>query len=112
MPQDLDVRPFQLDHIRAQKHSGLTTLDNLAFACLPCNSYKGPNAAGFDPLTQSVEPLFNPRKDEWADHFEWDDATLRGKTAVGRTTIDVLRINLAERVEHRAMLIEAGVFAG
>jgi hypothetical protein len=30
MPQDLDVQPFQLDHIRAQKHSGRTTAANLA----------------------------------------------------------------------------------
>ena len=38
VPQELDVQPFQLDHIRAQKHSGATTAANLALSCLPCNS--------------------------------------------------------------------------
>jgi len=36
MPQEFDVLPFQLDHIRAQKHGGPTTIANLALACLPC----------------------------------------------------------------------------
>jgi hypothetical protein len=34
---------------------------------------------------------------------------LRGLTAIGRTTIDVLRINLPERVEHRRLLQQLGV---
>jgi hypothetical protein len=35
---------------------------------------------------------------------------LIGRSAIGRTTIDVLRINLPERIEHRHTLIEAGLF--
>jgi hypothetical protein len=51
MPSHLDALPFQLDHIRAQKHGGKTTLANLCWSCLPCNVAKGPNAAGYDPST-------------------------------------------------------------
>jgi hypothetical protein len=110
MPETHDALPFQLDHIRSRKHAGASTLANLAFTCLACNSYKGSNIAGIDPDTQTLQPLFNPRSDYWGDHFEWDGATLLGKTPIGRTTISVLRINLADRVEHRRLLMEAGVF--
>ena len=110
MRDEFDVLPFQLDHIRAQKHAGLTTAANLAWVCLPCNSYKGPNVAGYDPESNSLQPLFNPRKDIWAEHFAWDGPLLDGLTAIGRTTIEVLRVNLPGRVEHRRLLIEAGCF--
>lgn len=109
MPHQYDVRPFQLDHIRAQKHRGETDLANLAFCCLPCNAYKGSNIAGYDPVSGELVALFNPRRDDWAEHFEWEGATLAGKTAVARATIDVLRINAPERTEHRQLLIDAEI---
>lgn len=56
--------------------------------------------------------LFHPRKDSWEEHFEWAGPVLRGRTAIGRTTIDVLNINLSERVEHRRLLLLAGVWSG
>lgn len=109
MPQDYDVQPFQLDHIRAQKHGGPTVPANLALACLPCNSYKGSNVAGYDPDTDELVPLFNPRTDDWDEHFEWDGPTLVGKTRVARATIVVLMIDSVDRIEHRRLLIEAGL---
>jgi HNH endonuclease len=110
MPQALDVQPFQLDHIRAEKHGGRTTLRNLALACFPCNTYKGPNIAGYDPVTNSLQRLFHARRDKWIDHFAWRRSVLVGKTPIGGTTIAVLAINADDRVEHRRMLIEARVF--
>lgn len=110
MPQELDVQPFQLDHIRAQKHSGRTTTANLALCCLPCNSYKGANVAGYDPESDELCPLFNPRLDDWDEHFEWAGSELLGKTAIDRTSVEVLRMNLPDRVEHRRLLIEAELF--
>jgi hypothetical protein len=110
MPQAFDVRPFQIDHVRARKHAGPSGLTNLALSCLPCNAYKGPNVAGYDPELNKLQRLFNPRLDDWDDHFEWDGALLVGTTSIGRTTIDVLRINAPDRVAHRQLLIEAGVF--
>ena len=110
MPQPCDVQPFQLDHIRAQKHSGPNAVSNLAWSCLPCNTFKGPNVAGYDPESDSLQPLFNPRRDDWSEHFQWDGPLLVGLTAVGRTTIEVLRINQRERVELRRLLIATGLF--
>ena len=110
MPHDLDVQPFQLDHIRAQKHGGPTTVGNLALSCLPCNAAKGPNVAGYDPDTDSLVPLFDPRRDAWGDHFQWEGPQLLGKTSTGRATIEVLKINTPERVEQRRLLTAAYLF--
>jgi len=96
--------PFQQDHIIAEKHCGPTTLENLAWFCFDCNSFKGPNIAGRD-ANQTIR-LFDPRKDDWKEHFEWNGPILVGRTAMGRATIDVLRINLSYRVAVRASLID------
>jgi hypothetical protein len=109
LPQHFDILPFQIDHIIAVKHHGATSADNLALSCFNDNSYKGPNIAGIDLVTGELTPLYHPRRDRWSDHFEWVGPTLIGRTAVGRTTIDVLNINLPERVEYRRLLIQSGV---
>jgi 5-methylcytosine-specific restriction endonuclease McrA len=64
--------PFQIDHIIAEQHGGRTDSENLAIACLRCNKRKGPNLAGVSPDSGEIVRLFNPRKDNWADHFRWD----------------------------------------
>lgn len=110
MPQQFDVQPFQIDHIRAQKHHGPTALANLAWSCLPCNSYKGSDASSYDPDTDTLVPLFNPRTQQWEEHFHWDGPKLVGTTPTGRATIVLLRINSSDRVEHRRLLIAAGLF--
>ena len=33
LPQDESVLPHELDHIRAKKHRGLTTMQNTCLAC-------------------------------------------------------------------------------
>ena len=110
MPSAYDPLPFEVDHIIARKHRGLTTSDNLAWSCFSCNSFKGPNVAGIDPDNNEVEPLFHPRQERWTDHFEWHEGNLKGKTPRGRATIMVLEINLGYRVSFRNELIAEGVF--
>ena len=109
VPQQFDVLPFQIDHIIAEKHYGPTAEDNLALRCYTDNAYKGPNIAGIDPLTGQLTRLFHPRQDEWDAHCEWNGPVMLGRTAIGRTTIDVLKINLPERVEHRRLLVVSGI---
>jgi hypothetical protein len=99
-----DVMPFQVDHIIAEVHHGASNLDNLAWTCFDCNVFKGPNIAGIDPDTHQITRLFHPRHDNWNNHFQWSGARLLGKSPQGRATIDVLRINLPERVAHRQLL--------
>jgi hypothetical protein len=107
--QDFDSMPFQLEHIIAEKHHGPTTLENLAWSCLNCNVHKGSNIAGLDPETGELTRLFHPRADTWKEHFKYVDARIVGRTPVGRTTIDVLNINLPERLEVRRLLLSAGL---
>ena len=111
MPQQYDPLPFEIDHVIALKHGGESSADNLALACFHCNSHKGPNIAGQDAVLQATVPLFHPRQETWRDHFNWSGALLLGKTSMGRATIQVLEINLAHRVAHRAELMLEGVFA-
>jgi hypothetical protein len=108
--QEYDPRPFHLDHIRPRKHGGATVIENLALYCAACSLYKGANASGFDPPTDTLQRLFDPRVDYWSDHFEWTDAILHGKTEIGRATIEVLRINDRLRIEHQTLLIKLNVF--
>lgn len=110
MPADFESAPFQIDHVRPQKHRGPTTADNLAWACFSCNNHKGPNLAGIDANTGDLARLFNPREDRWEEHFAWDGPRLVGVTAIGRATIDVLGINVPDRVALRRELIAEGVF--
>lgn len=98
--EDLDS-PFQIDHIIPTCHGGLTAIENLAYACWACNSFKGPNLTGIDPETNRVVRLFHPRKDRWNAHFRWEGVTLLGLTTTGRVTIRLLRINRADAVDHR-----------
>jgi hypothetical protein len=110
MPQAFIDVTHEVDHIIAEKHRGLTKIDNLGLACFPCNNHKGPNIAGIDPVTEQVTRLFHPRLDEWSEHFAWRGSQLWGLTSIGRTTIDVLAINLRHRIQLRQALLEEGVF--
>lgn len=110
LPQVFSSVAHQIDHIRARKHRGPGTLENLCLACAQCNGAKASNAAGFDPLSDDLVVLFNPRLDDWHEHFYWDGALLRGHTAVGRATIQVLNINESTNVKLRALLMRHGLY--
>jgi hypothetical protein len=110
MPNEYDDAPFEIDHVIARKHDGPTVGNNLALSCFNCNSFKGPNIAGHDRRTRKLTPLFNPRRHSWARHFRWQGAYLIGRTAIGRVTIAVLKINDPLRVELRQNLLDEGAF--
>jgi HNH endonuclease len=110
MPQKYYRAPFQPDHIIAGTHGGPTIASNLCWTCFHCNLHKGPNLGGVDPSTGKRIWLFNPRRQKWIRHFRLDGPFLVGRTAVGRTTVEVLKINDEEYLESRAALITEGVF--
>jgi hypothetical protein len=119
VPQAAFQRPFHIEHIVARHHGGTTEPDNLALACWRCNFKKGPNLTGIDPETEQVTPLFHPREDRWADHFEVRIETLmpfgieiRGLTPVGRTTVRVLGMNEEMRQMLRYELWREAIFDG
>jgi len=106
--QSCILLPFQIDHIRAEKHGGETKDTNLALACAHCNRHKGANTAGFDADIGEPIRLFHPRIDLWDNHFEAQGTYLRGKTAIGRVTVQVLRMNSQDQLLVRAALIREG----
>jgi hypothetical protein len=108
LPQSAFPLPFQIDHVRAEKHGGETIESNLALACTHCNRHKGPNIAGVDAASGRIVRLFNPRTDSWSRHFEAEGPHLRGKTAIGRTTVDVLAMNDEDQLSVRSVLLKEG----
>ena len=109
-PQAYALHAHEPDHIVPRQHGGEDDAQNLAWACLRCNRYKGPNVGSFDPETGVLVPFFNPRTQEWAVHFVWEGARIHPLTAEGRVTVKILRLNDADRVAERELLIGAGVF--
>ncbi len=110
LPQRCTVTPHEVEHIVSLKHGGPTSLENLALACAECNGYKQTDLTGLLPGTTQIIRLFNPRIDEWNDHFQWESSSLVGKTDVGTVTIYVLGINRPHRVVMRAIRMESGDF--
>jgi hypothetical protein len=109
LAETLAELPFQIDHIIAEKHQGGTTPENLALACYYCNSYKGPNIAGLDPVTGRLVRLYHPRRDKWDRHFAWSGPELQGQTGIARATIQVLWMNHPLVVETRRWLMLQGL---
>lgn len=68
-------------------------LHNLALACVSCSLRKEARQFVADTSTGGLVRLFSPRADIWSEHFAWNDEQLVGMTAVGRATIDALRLN-------------------
>jgi hypothetical protein len=109
-PEAFAEIPFHVDHVIARQHGGGDELENRALACCFCNRYKGPNLSGVDPDSGSVVRLFHPRENMWAEHFARNGPQLVGKTAIGRATIQALRLNRADAIAVRLLLIREGVY--
>src|SRR5579872_7265174 len=101
LPQEYSEMIHHIEHIVARQHGGGDDPDNLALACQRCNLHKGPNLTGIDPATGQVVSLFHPRCDSWTEHFVFEGVRIRGTTATGRATVQVLALNDARRVEVR-----------
>lgn len=99
---------FHVEHIIARKHGGMDDPENLAWACIYCNLYKGPNLASIDPDTGELTRLFHPRRDPWDEHFMCVGMRITGKTPVGRTTVWLLEMNAPLLIQIRSSLIVEG----
>jgi 5-methylcytosine-specific restriction endonuclease McrA len=97
------VFPHEVDHIVSRQHGGGDTPDNLAYACMVCNRYKGSNIASLSAAGELI-PLFNPRKARWEKHFRLSGAFIEPLDLTGEVTVRVLRLNIADRVLRRTLL--------
>lgn len=103
--------PMVVAHVIPQSAGGATSLANLALACYRCNEFKGARVNVPDPQTGESVSLFNPCAQEWHRHFAWSDGGLRiiGQTAIGRATVEALRLNNDWLVSARRIWIRAGL---
>ena len=106
LPQQGQEATFHVDHVQPVRDGGLTTLENLALACVSCSLRKGARSLMPDPLTGESSPLFHPRRDPWPAHFlVSDDGSIESTTAIGRATIAALAFNRATALAIRAELM-------
>lgn len=110
IPEIATFAPHEIDHVIAEKHGGLTRLENLALSCSLCNKYKGSDLTSIDPNTGEITPLFHPRQDLWSEHFQVIDTMIIAKTAKGRVTERLLQFNNSDRLKERKILIDAQIF--
>ena len=112
LPMEGMEETFQVDHIIAESHDGPSVESNLAWSCPSCNRYKGTNVAGYDPDRTSNDPirLFNPRNDNWNEHFRLENELIIGTSAIGRVTVRILRMNASHCRNIRLDLIEEGLY--
>jgi hypothetical protein len=86
---------FHIDHIVPTMAGGQTVAENLALACVSCSLCKGARQMLRDPETGRKVSVFNPRQQNWQEHFHWEGVYLAGLTATGRATIEALNLNRA-----------------
>ena len=108
--EDLTVAIFEFEHIVPRSAGGESIFGNICFACPTCNRYKADRSTATDPHTQQDVALFHPHRDDWKDHFAWNDETteITALTATARATIAALRMNRPQLIRVRRMWVAMG----
>ncbi|GAB4344348.1 MAG: hypothetical protein OHK0047_37310 [Leptolyngbyaceae cyanobacterium] len=96
------VATFHIDHIVPVVAGGETTADNLALACVSCSLRKGARQELEDLETGETVSVFNPRQQDWKQHFAWNGVEMVGLTPTGRATITALNLNRETMLAIRA----------
>jgi len=109
-PEVLLGAVLEFEHLTPLATGGETTRENLWLACRRCNQFKADRTAGSDPETGETFPLFNPRTQNWFEHFSWqpNGVLISGLTPIGRTTVAALRLNHPTIVETRRFWVQVG----
>ncbi|MFN5137782.1 MAG: HNH endonuclease [Pseudanabaena sp.] len=104
--------PFEVEHITPLSQQGTNDELNLALACRSCNLRKGIRISGIDNDSNSEVQFFHPRQNLWGEHFQVDTETgmVMGITAVGKVTVENLKMNSAAQVAARKLWIRLGLF--
>jgi HNH endonuclease len=100
------TQSFTIEHIKPRKAGGETILENLAWSCFGCNSYKHSKTQAIEKETGEKIALYNPRLQVWSKHFNWSDdfTEVIGQTPCGRATVEALRLNRSGVVNLRRLL--------
>ncbi|MDX2161122.1 MAG: HNH endonuclease signature motif containing protein [bacterium] len=97
--------PGEIDHVISEKHGGKTVDDNLCLACFRCNSLKGSDIAGADPVTGLPTFLYHPRLHLWSAHFRFmGEGHLEPLSPEARLTVLLLKMNAPVLIVQRRLL--------
>jgi len=101
---------LEIDHIIPLSKGGDDNEKNLWLICSTCNNAKYNKTEDFDSKTRKNISIFNPRSQDWHEHFQWskDGTKIIGKTAAGRVTIVVLNLNRERFIRVRRNWVSAG----
>jgi hypothetical protein len=104
--------PFEVEHIIPTSRGGADDEENRCLACRACNLRESDRLTCRDDLTQAEVPLFHPREQRWADHFQVDHESgeIRGVTPTGRETVACLDLNHALQLTARQLWIRLRMF--
>lgn len=106
--QDDSFLGFEIDHIISLKHGGGNEIENLALACPHCNQHKGSDLTTILESYEDIIALFNPRKEEWTEHFDIQNGEILPKTRIGKATIKLLKLNQPDLLISRQILSQSG----
>jgi hypothetical protein len=113
-PEVISNFAFEVDHTIPISKGGSDDFDDLALSCRICNLRKSDHTDALDPLTQTVVPLFNPRKHNWSEHFEKSPQSpyqIIGKTPIGRATVVRLDLNSSLQLRAREFWVALEIFS-
>ena len=93
--QELVLSVLEIEHIIPSGAGGTDDEENLWLACRSCNLAKGMQTQALDPLTNQIAKLFDPRRQQWPEHFHWNESAeeILGRTLSGRATVMALNLN-------------------
>lgn len=102
--------PLEVDHVIPLSRRGVTAQANLCRACPQCNAYKADQIEAIDPVSEDRVPLYNPRQQQWTDHFAWseDGTMITGQTPIGRATVEALKVNNPITIRARRLWVSVG----
>jgi 5-methylcytosine-specific restriction endonuclease McrA len=106
--EKLSFFTHEIDHVISLKHGGSNDSDNMAYSCSSCNRNKGSDIGSL--FERTYIRFFNPRLDQWKDHFFLDDGVINPIIPIGEVTVKILQINSFERIMERRAFAEAGLY--
>src|SRR5205814_9539890 len=76
-PQHLVMARLEIEHLIPESKGGGRDESNLWLSCPLCNRHKADRILVPDTLSAQTVPLFNPRTQNWCEHFACTPVGLR-----------------------------------
>lgn len=87
------------DHFQPRSRAGVDTLDNLVYACIACNDFKGDYW-----ILGSSRRILHPLRDDLTAHIrETDEGILDPLTETGKFHIERLHLNRSQLIAQRKL---------